>query len=755
MKSSLNNCFIPYPAIRMVVTSLLAIEGFASLVHAGNVWDGGGTAGAGLWNWSDVVNWDADVAPTLPGSLTFAGTTGLLSNNDLTGPTTVNGLTFDAGAGIFVVSGNAVTLAGNITNSSNDLQTINLALAMTGDRIVTTSATGGVTLGGLISGTVNFNKSGAGALTVAGTANTYSGITVMNAGIWNAASFSNFGVPSSLGSRASDAGGNVGLLFRGGTLQYTGSTAQSTNRGVRVSPAGGTIDASGSNPAATLSFTAATSADFLETGGNRTFTLTGSNTGDNTFGIVINQSGGTTSFTKIGTGTWLLTGANSYTGTTTINEGTLKNGSATTFTNKGGLAVGGTAILDLNGFNASFTNNVANSATSTITNNGSADATLSFPGGANGTNSFVKDGPTHKLTLSFTNNNSGSVRLVNNGNTFSGGLYLNNSASGTRLRVQDLIVTTGTPGAIISSNWGTGPITIGGIATDKAGILFDLAANNTMPNAIVFNTALGTDFPGIRFETTGTVLSGAITANSDAAFSGGGSATISGVISGAGGLSKTGTGTLALSGANVYAGVTTASAGVVAVNGASIPDSGKLFLSGGKLSIPESVNEKVAKLFFDGAEQPAGTYGSVASGAEHPDDTRFLGTGILTVVASAGGYAGWAATNVGGAAANVDTDLDGVRNGVEYFMNAAPGFTPNPGLVVAAGPVRTISWTNGGNIPSTAYGTQFYVQTSPDLALWTEVLAADPKLTNTAGSVTYTLPADAGKSFVRLIVIPQ
>ena len=103
-------------------------------------------------------------------------------------------------------------------------------------------------------------KTGPGTLTLSGM-NSYTGTTIIAGGTLNAATFSDYGVNGSLGKRASDSSpGNVGILFRGGTLQYTGSTPQSTNRAIRISSSGGaTIDASGSNPAATLSFTAATS----------------------------------------------------------------------------------------------------------------------------------------------------------------------------------------------------------------------------------------------------------------------------------------------------------------------------------------------------------------------------------------------------------------------------------------------------------------------------------------------------------------
>ena len=68
------------------------------------------------------------------------------------------------------------------------------------------------------------------------------------------------------------------------------------------------------------------------------------------------------------------------------------------------------------------------------------------------------------------------------------------------------------------------------------------------------------------------------------------------------------------------------------------------------------------------------------------------------------------------------------------------------------GGVRTITWPNGGNIPFTAYGTQFVVQTSTDLTAWADVPSGDTYLKNTNASVTYTLPSGAGEIFVRLRV---
>jgi hypothetical protein len=112
-------------------------------------------------------------------------------------------------------------------------------------------------------------------------------------------------------------------------------------------------------------------------------------------------------------------------------------------------------------------------------------------------------------------------------------------------------------------------------------------------------------------------------------------------------------------------------------------------------------------------------------------------------------YATWAATNAGGQTADLDWDSDGVSNGVEFFMDSAPGFTSSKELVD-----NTVTWPNGGNIDSAAYGSQFVVQTSTDLASWTEVPGTgDANLVNTSSSVAYTL-SGSGKKFVRLKVTP-
>jgi hypothetical protein len=113
------------------------------------------------------------------------------------------------------------------------------------------------------------------------------------------------------------------------------------------------------------------------------------------------------------------------------------------------------------------------------------------------------------------------------------------------------------------------------------------------------------------------------------------------------------------------------------------------------------------------------------------------------------GFSAWAATNAGSQATNLDYDNDGVLNGIEYFMNAAPGFTANPAFVG-----NTVTWPNGGNIPSSGYGTQFVVQISSNLVDWEDVPKQNLN-SNTDGpfgSLSYTVTG-TGKRFVRLKVM--
>jgi hypothetical protein len=134
----------------------------------------------------------------------------------------------------------------------------------------------------------------------------------------------------------------------------------------------------------------------------------------------------------------------------------------------------------------------------------------------------------------------------------------------------------------------------------------------------------------------------------------------------------------------------------------------------------------------------------------YPTISNFRLTDTAVIVTPT--YASWATTNGMSNIPSEDSNNDGVQNGVAYFMNAT-GVTTNPGITG-----NTVTWPNGGNIDSAAYGTQFVVQTSLDLVTWSDVAIGD-LTTNTSGpsgALTYTLPAAlGGKLFTRLVITPN
>jgi autotransporter-associated beta strand protein len=132
------------------------------------IWTGSGANG----NWSTGANWNNNAVPIFPIGLTFAGSAGLLNNNNLSG-ITVNGITFDAAAGAFVLNGNGVTLSGNIGFNGNPAvpitQTVNLNTALSVNETIDTPTNGNLSLGGDITSSDDLTKLDSGTLTLSGT----------------------------------------------------------------------------------------------------------------------------------------------------------------------------------------------------------------------------------------------------------------------------------------------------------------------------------------------------------------------------------------------------------------------------------------------------------------------------------------------------------------------------------------------------------------------------------------------------------
>jgi autotransporter-associated beta strand protein len=140
------------------------------------VWDGR-DVDDNLWTSKD--NWGG-IAPVSGDTLYFAGTTRMEPANNMEAGTSFGGITFLSDAGAFTLGGNAITLAGNVTNLGNHLQTIQLPVNLTGEHTFSTNGTaGGITVSGVVSGaTGGIIKTGDGVLNLTG-ANTYQGNTTV------------------------------------------------------------------------------------------------------------------------------------------------------------------------------------------------------------------------------------------------------------------------------------------------------------------------------------------------------------------------------------------------------------------------------------------------------------------------------------------------------------------------------------------------------------------------------------------------
>lgn len=111
-------------------------------------------------------------------------------------------------------------------------------------------------------------------------------------------------------------------------------------------------------------------------------------------------------------------------------------------------------------------------------------------------------------------------------------------------------------------------------------------------------------------------------------------------------------------------------------------------------------------------------------------------------VVSLNNYSSWASTNGATNDALADHDLDGVKNGVEYFMGQTGStFTSMPNVVNGA-----VTWSKDPTANAT-----YVVKTSPNLIDWTTATG----VVDNGTSVTFTLPTGQTKIFVRLeVTIP-
>ncbi|AKJ64202.1 beta strand repeat-containing protein [Kiritimatiella glycovorans] len=410
----------------VVLCGLVAMSASAQFV-----WDGGAAPDG---NWS-ADNWTGTApAASFSDDFQFDGTTGLVNTNDLTGGT-ANSITFNSGAGAFTLEGNAITLGGDIENYSASSQTINLDMVMMGATRTVNTWSNNITLGGVLSG--------AGGLTKGNTDNDLylTGDNTFTGPVWiqrdalfvdSINSVSGGSASSSLGAPTTEADGTItfGTGYRGGALRYTG-TGETTDRRIKFAGLGGaTLAQDGTGH---LEFTGDTvNANDWE----YRMLLTGSTAGTAEFSGVIGQGTTTSnSVLKQGTGTWTLSGNNTYLGGTEVQAGTLKlDRSGGTLADSGSVTVsGGTlevvqsdTVGDVTLSSGSITGAGTLTANSVTANNGSGTTTISAELGGSG---------------SFTKSGAGQVSVTTTSDSFSGDIDL----QGGTIEVQaDNALGTGT-----------------------------------------------------------------------------------------------------------------------------------------------------------------------------------------------------------------------------------------------------------------------------------------------------------------------
>ena len=166
---------------------------------------------------------------------------------------------------------------------------------------------------------------------------------------------------------------------------------------------------------------------------------------------------------------------------------------------------------------------------------------------------------------------------------------------------------------------GSGPVTLNSGAT--------LQFENASPtNALTLNG--GTLYAA---NSAGVTWMGPVTVNSNTTVRTDYGMGISGNISGAGGLTKTGTNTLTLSGVNTYTGATLVQTGTLACSTSASLGGGALSISNGAVvNLNYSGTRSIFSLTLGGTNKLAGVYGSTSSPATY-QDAHFSGTGTVTV----------------------------------------------------------------------------------------------------------------------------
>ena len=517
-----------------------------------------------------------------------------LNGGTLSTPSVANG---GGATSNFNFNGGTLQATGNNTGFMGGLSSANI---QSGGAFINPNGYA-VTISQSLGGSGGLTQSGGGTLTLSG-ASTYTGGTTINVGTLIAARSA-----TGNGGVGTFAGGSTVTINSGGTLQLagtdslgygSGNASLNINGGLvttdgtghttldNVTMTGGTLTANGpgdsygsyyfvgpltTNASSSTATFNNSNGGIVSLVGNVSFNVARGTTPSGVDLLVSAPLGSSGGLVKSGAGTLELTVADTYTGGTTINAGTLVagyngqmvgtfNGGSTVTINSGGtLQLTGTDSLGY--YSGSVNLNINGGLV--ITDGGTNHTTLGNVTMTGGT--LTAKGPgdssfgAYYLNGPLTTNASSSVATLNGtggGSVLLGGTNGSvtfNVAKGTTASGVDLLVSAPLTGTSALAMTGAGTLSLTGNNTYSGSTTIS-AGTLTLNGA---GTLGGGNYAG-NIADAGTFLY-----NSSAA------QTLGGVISGAGALTMAGTGTLTLTGANTYTGTTTISGGTLAIAGSS------------------------------------------------------------------------------------------------------------------------------------------------------------------------------------------
>lgn len=510
---------------------------------------------------------------------------------------------------------------------------------------------------GSIGGAAILIKNGSGVLTIA-TTNTYSGSTTVNAGTLRAgaASVTNGG-PFGLNSPVTMANVAGAVLDLAGFDTQIGSLAGGGGAGGNVAL------------------------------GTNVLTV-GVNNGSSGYAGVLSSSGApAVSLKKVGAGTFTLQRANTYTGRTVVEGGTLyadeSNGTLAdakpgavpaSFQADNIIIRNGAALLlasGTDGRSLSATRGIYLEAGMQTINTGSGDfylnGVISGPGGLLHGNTGA--GGYRRLYLTAANTFTGDTRFDGTGSAAAyGGIEMSNplalqysafdtSSVGSKLGNPAALILGGLVGSVnlggVLNNTALTSLTLqpqlagvtktySGVISGAAGMTLTKSGAGTQVLAGNNTYSGGTRISGGVLQVGGggaggSLGTGPVTNNATLVFSRSDAAyTNAAPISGTGSVAVAGSGTITFSGTNTYSGATIVSNGVLRLTHSQcLSTNADLFIApAAKCNLAYAGTNEIRDLYLDGVAQARGTYGAAGSGAAH-ESSFFTGAGMVNVTGSA------------------------------------------------------------------------------------------------------------------------